>query len=245
MKRTILSLADFEKQAAAILAASKANRADLRMEAVDNDEGDAPGDEDDAEDTDEADDDDADELGDDKDDKKSGKDKDSDSVDRAEYERVRRHRAAADRKAADLLRENTDLKRQLSEGSKGDTPETTERVGTLEKDLSSRDETIQQLRIQNAFLSANTHTWHDAADAMRLADLSDVEIEEDGTVVGLKEALQKLAKEKPHLIKSESNDKDDKKGSSGSANNGKRKGAQTKVDRATLSRSYPVLRNMR
>lgn len=244
MKRTILSVRDFEEQAAAFLAASKAKRGDgLRMEAVDNDEGDAPGEDDDTDDDEEPDDD-ADESGDDKGDDKSGKDKDKgdDKVDRAEYERVKRHRAAADRKAADAQKKVDELTQKLSEGAKGDTPETTERVSTLEKDLSKKDETIQQLRIQNAFLAANEYSWHDAADALRLADLSDVEIEEDGTVVGLKEALRALAKSKPHLIK-KADDKDEKRGPSGSANNGKRKGAKDKPDRTALSANYPILRN--
>lgn len=245
MKRTILKLSDFEEQAAAILAASKTKWADARMEDIEGDEDDgAPGDEDD----DDPDDDAADKGDDDKkDDKDSDKDKsaDEDKVDRAEYERVKRHRAAADRRVATLEAENTQLKNQLAAAGKDgkDGEGTSERVTELQSEVEKRDSAIHELRIQNAFLSANQFTWHDAGDALRLADLSDVEIEDDGTVVGLKEALTKLAREKPHLIKSEAGKdaKDDKRGSSGSANNGKRKGDSKKPDRAALSKTYPVL----
>lgn len=255
MKRTILKLSDFEQQAADILAASYAKRGDgLRMEDIENDE-DPP---DDAEDEDESDDDeDKDEDKDDKekddkkDEKKSDKkkksdDDESDKVDRSEYDRVKRHRAAADRRNADLTAENTRLTAEVAslkaEGKDGKPdPAATARVTELEGNVTERDGTIQRLRIENAFLTANDFSWHDPQDAMRLADLSDVEIEEDGTVVGLKEALKALARAKPHLIKS--TEKADPKGASGSANNGKRKGEGKKVDRATLAKSYPVLRN--
>lgn len=253
MKRTTLRLSDFQDQAAAILAASKARRADLRMDVIDGDEDKgAPGSGDDGDDDeDDSSDDDADDDksgGDDGDDDKDSKDKGSedDKVDRAEYERVKRHRAAADRRNAELTAENQRLTREVTslkaEGKKGEGP--SERETQLERDVQSRDTTIQELRIHNAFLAANTFQWHDPQDALRLADLRDVEIEEDGTVVGLKEALQKLAKEKPHLIKSAA--KNEPKNKSGSPTNGNRKGGdKKKVDREALSRTYPVLAGRR
>lgn len=254
MKRTILSLADATAQADAILAASKERwPGDFRMERIENDEGvpgpggssgggteDPP---DDSTDDDDADDTDDDDSSDDADDDKKDEDKD-DKVDRAEYERVKRHRAAADRAKAELQTENTRLKTEIAalkaEGKDGKLDEaTTQRVSELESNVTQRDETIQRLRIENAFLSSNTHDWADKDDALRLADLADVEIEDDGTVHGLKQALDKLAKAKPHLLKK--SDSDDKRGPSGSANNGKRKGGSTKPDRAALSKSYPIL----
>jgi hypothetical protein len=253
MLRTILRPSDFTDQAAAILAASKARRADLRMELIDNDEGDGPdpGDEDDEED-------DASDDADDKDDQKASKDKSSDEdekVDRAEYERVKRHRAAADRRKAELETEVSTLKTEnaalKAEGKDGKLDEaTTARVTELQKTVDESSKTIQTLRINNAFLSANDFTWHDPEDAMRLADLSEVEIEEDGTVVGLKEALKKLAKAKPHLIKKaevkdDADVDDEDKNPSGSATNGRRKGGRAKPDRAALSKTYPVLATRR
>ena len=259
MKRTILKLSDFAGQAEAILDASRAKwPGNFRMEEVDNDEGDPPGSDDDSggDDDDDSDDDDADDKtggsGDDKDDAKdkSGKDSDDDKVDRSEYDRVKWHRAAADRRNADLTAEVSRLQAEITslkaDGKKAGEPDTktTARVSELEGTVQERDKVIQQLRINNAFLTANDYTWHDPEDAMRLADLSDVEIEEDGTVVGLKEALKALARSKPHLIKTPVKT-DDKRGSSGSANNGKRKGDAKKPDRTALSKTYPVLATRR
>lgn len=256
MKRTILTTRDFEKQAAAILAASKEKRGDgLRMERIENDEDNVPGsgggggtDDPPEDDEDEDDEDDStdDEDDDDENDKsKSKKDDEDDKVDRAEYDRVKRHRAAADRRNAELTAENTRLKNEnaalKAEGKDGKLDEaTTARVTELESNVEKRDQEIHRLRIANAFLASNSHDWADPEDALRLADLSDVEIEEDGTVHGLKQALDRLAKRKPHLLKSKS-DEDKGKGPSGSANNGRRKGQTKKPDRDALSKSYPIL----
>src|SRR5690606_4565556 len=38
-------------------------------------------------------------------------------------------------------------------------------------------------------------------DAFKLADLSEVDVSEDGTVTGVKEAVEVLVKEKPYLVK--------------------------------------------
>lgn len=252
MKRTILSWHDFEDQAAAILAASKAKRGDgLRMEDVEGDEdADAPddGDADDEDDADE--DDDSDDADDDKDadgkkdDKKdSDKGAEDDKVDRAEYERVKRHRAAADRRVAERDATIADLQKQLRDKDTKADGTVQARVTELESATKKQDKTIHELRIQNAFLAANTYDWVDPSDALRLADLSAVEIDpEDGSVTGLKEALKKLATAKPHLIKSR---KEGDRNPSGGPNNGKRKGSTKKIDRATLAQNYPVLRAQR
>lgn len=248
MKRTILNFADFEKQAAAILAASKASRADLRMEATDNDEDDSDDDSDDADDDDADDDSKGDADDDDQDDEDKDKDKDEDAVSRAEYDRVKRHRAAADRRAAELKTENTRLTQEVAalkaEGKDGKPDEAmTGRIDSLTKDVQSRDQQIKDLRIQAAFLASNKFEWADPSDALRLADLADVEIDdEDGTVHGMEDALKKLAKSKPHLLKTTRA----KNGPSGTSNNGQRKGKdKTKPDREALAKTYPVLRGRR
>lgn len=262
MKRTILNLADFEKQAAAILAASVEKRGEgstMRSngsEDAGGDEDDVPqsrgggggGSDDPPDDDDEDDQDDSDDDSDDDDDSSKGKKKDEDdTVDRAEYERVKRHRAAADRRKAELETENGQLKNQIAalkaEGKDGKpSEEVTERITTLETTVQSKDAEIQKLRISNAFLASNSHDWADPEDALRLADLSDVEIDdEDGSVHGLKQALDRLAKKKPHLLKAKKNDDANSSGPSGSANNGRRKGGKQKITRESLASNYPIL----
>jgi hypothetical protein len=64
----------------------------------------------------------------------------------------------------------------------------------------------QRLRIENAVLAAAAREtdqrarFIDPADAVRLADLSKVTLGDDGTISGVDEALDALAKAKPHLL---------------------------------------------
>lgn len=64
---------------------------------------------------------------------------------------------------------------------------------------------IQELRIQNAFLGSNKHQWQNGTSALKLADLSDVKIDEDGKVTGLEKALERLAKDHSYLLKPDAN----------------------------------------
>lgn len=75
------------------------------------------------------------------------------------------------------------------------------KVPDLEKQAEKNAETIKKLRIDNAFLTSSEVEWVDAEAALRLVDLSEVEIKDDGTVKGLKEALAALAEKKPYLVK--------------------------------------------
>lgn len=66
----------------------------------------------------------------------------------------------------------------------------------------------------------------DVDDAYKLADLSGAKVDAEGNVTGVKEVLEKLAKDKPHLIKAA----DGKPaGSSGSAGGGQRGGGSGKT----------------
>jgi len=74
------------------------------------------------------------------------------------------------------------------------------KVPELEKQVEAEKEAVRKLRIDNAFLTSDVE-WVDAEAALRLVDLSEVEIKDDGTVKGLKEALAALAEKKPYLVK--------------------------------------------
>jgi hypothetical protein len=104
---------------------------------------------------------------------------------------------------------------------------------------------VDQMTLQNAFLTDNKHTWVDASDALRLLDMDGVEVK-DGNVTGLGAAIEKLAKAKPHLLQKteKKDDEDGKDGSSaasGSANNGRRKGDESK-DKRDYSGRFPALK---
>lgn len=94
------------------------------------------------------------------------------------------------------------------------------KVPDLEKQVENGSEQIKKLRIDNAFLTSDVK-WVDAEAALRLVDLSDVEIKDDGTVKGLKEALAALAEKKPYLVQKDDEEKGKK---------GKRKGKASDED---------------
>lgn len=126
-------------------------------------------------------------------------------------------------------------------------------LGEQEKVVKERDELktenevlstgLQELRIENSFLTDNTYTWHNPARALKLVDLSEVAIKEDGSVEGLKAALDKLAKSDPYLIKTQDSTDDGKKLPPGGdpQNRGKQKKGET-PDRERLLQKYPGLR---
>lgn len=104
-------------------------------------------------------------------------------------------------------------------------------------------EEIKSEKINNAFLTDNTYSWHDPRAALRLADLSGVEIKESGQVTGLKDALKAVADANPWMLKPSGDGTDTTKGkpgvtgvSGGGSNNS---GA---ADKAGLEKRFPQLR---
>lgn len=136
-----------------------------------------------------------------------------DQVSRADFDKLKRQLQAADKNRSALEKR---LK-ELDDKDKGELQKATERVTELEKTTEKQAAELAKLRLDNAFLSAETGiTWHDPGDALALAErkgyLEGV-VEEDGKVNAstLKEKLKQLAKASPHLVKS---------GSNGSSSNG-------------------------
>lgn len=113
-----------------------------------------------------------------------------------------------------------------------------------------------EMRLELAFFKANDIDWVDPADALRLADLDDVDVDDDGNVdrKSLRRALRELAKRKPHLVKKseargqddDDDDEDDDEPSSRQTApkmNGRRKGKEKeKTSRDELAKRFPSLR---
>lgn len=97
---------------------------------------------------------------------------------------------------------------------------------------------VRKLRIDNAFLSSNTHSWKNPAAALRLVDLREVEIDDEGNVTGLDKALDALAKSDPYLL-GEKDDDGDGGTPTGQAPARKPKG---NANRDALLKKYPALR---
>jgi hypothetical protein len=128
---------------------------------------------------------------------------DSDTVSRADFEKLRAQLSAADKNKSAAEKK---LK-EIEDGKKDELTKATEKVAELEEARKADQAEIANMRLENAFLTATVGiTWHDPADALALAErqgyLTEV-VKEDGQVDKAKLAskLKELAKAKPHLVK--------------------------------------------
>ncbi len=132
-----------------------------------------------------------------------------DKVSRQDYDAIRERMKGADQRAAKFeaeLKALRDKDLPEAEKMKAEYEAATQRVSKLETDN-------RRLSLENAFLKDNTHEWKNPATALKLVDLSGVSIDDDGHVIGLKDALKKLANSEPYLLK-------EKSASEGAANGG-------------------------
>lgn len=161
------------------------------------------------------------------------------TVSQAEFDRLRAQLQAADQKrnaAESELKQIRDKDMPALEKAQRDLAEATARAEKLAEDL-------KQTRLENAFYNANDYKWKNPKTALKLADLSKVEVDEDGEVHNLKSALDALAKSEPYLLDDSTNDEDDKgsKGSTGALGTGG-KGTQRPDATKVLSSRLPALR---
>lgn len=206
---------------------------------------------------DDADDSDDDGQDDDNDDADEGDDEESalqKRIDELNAENKRRRVKAREQRQQieDLQKQINELKSGKGKGKDdqegdGDTADTA-KVAELEKDRESLMSDNDQLRIQLAFVSSTKHQWLDPDAALRLADLSDVEID-GGKVEGLDDALDALAKAKPYLLKKADDDADDEDEQerrrtrrTGQRTGSGRQGSSGSANRDKLVAKYPALR---
>lgn len=188
---------------------------------------------------------------------KSNKKK-SGPVTREDYDRVKNHLSRADQKKAALEKENADLKKFKEENErKGNTElQNLQKDHTeLVKNHEAMQSRFQKLAITNAFLTASAQAkvvWHDPKVAMRAAELEDLEIDEDGNVVGIEEAVKTLAKSHKYLVNKDTGADDDeeeekkpRRGASGSGigsvKSAKGKKTDGKISREDLIKRFPAL----
>lgn len=185
--------------------------------------------------------------------KKDDEDDDEETVPKWKYDKLHNRMTAADRNATDLRKQLDDLK------AKADLPAEVKReLEEIKSSVAEKDATIETLSGKNKSLTvklaALTMTgdgmpvWEDVDTALRLADLSDVDVSDEGKVDkrALRSALKALAKEKPYLVKKRktSDDTDGNEAGtegSGPKMNGKRKGDKTAPDKAALAQRFPAL----
>jgi hypothetical protein len=235
--------------------------------APDDDEGgDDPDDDkytggDDDKEDDESDEDEQDE--DDKNNKKKSRDDDDDDEDDPRVARASRQAAKYRTKLREAEAKNAEMEKRLraieDKDKKPDEIASRDLVEARERTERLSGEN-HEMKLQIAFLTSNVVDWVDPEDALRLVDLSDVDVADDGTVdrKALRVALKDLAKRKPHLVKkpakasgkADDDDEDDEEQDqrsprrSAATMNGKRKGNQGNTDRAALEKKFPVLKTL-
>ena len=150
----------------------------------------------------------------------------------AEFEALQRRMQAADRaKAAAEAKVKEFETKDLSELEKAKTD-----LAEAREAVSQRDARVSDLQLELAFFKSNKVQWHDPALARKEIDMSLVTVEDDGTVKGMDKALEKLAKDKPFLVKTE-----EKKQASGASFNGGG-GKKVTTDKEKLAAKFPALR---
>lgn len=137
------------------------------------------------------------------------------------------------------LAEVTARLKEFEDKDKGESQLLTESVQELSTENESLKDRLGELALQNAFLSDNSYKWRNPKAALRLADLSSVEIDDDGEVVGLAEALKELAESEPYLLADDEDDEDEIP-AAGQAPKTKRKRGIPERDK--LVHKYPALR---
>lgn len=154
-------------------------------------------------------------------------------ISREEYERLMLRMKNADRRA-------TAAENKVKEFENKDKTELEKLTEERDEAIKAKEEahaSLQQSRMENAFFGHSKVTWHDPQDAFRLADLREVTIEDDGTVVGMEAAVKALAKAKPHLVKSDVVTPATE--ATGSTHNGRRAGTEDEAAKADRKKRFP------
>lgn len=146
---------------------------------------------------------------------------------------------------------NAEIARLKKDGTTDD--ETKQNLVRLERENADLKVKNGDLALENAFLKSNSHKWRDNEAALKLADLSKVELDDKtGEVHGLQTALDKLAANSPWLLADESqgqnkDDKDDKGkrktgDQPGSQRSGDQSAKEAQAKKSQLQSKYPGLR---
>lgn len=161
--------------------------------------------------------------------------------------KAREHR----NRIAELETEVANLKKSKSSKAKDDEDDSdagsSESEARLQGELEQATRTNEDLLIRLEFMGNNKFSWKNPKTALRLLDLSDVEITEDGKVEGLDEAIEDLAKSEPYLLAKDKGDEDEdeegklrRKRSTGTPPGSKK--TKGNPNRDALISKYPALR---
>lgn len=164
-------------------------------------------------------------------------------VSQAEYDALRNRLSQADQKRAAT---EAELK-QIRDKDLPALEKATRDLAEAEKARDLALEDLKKTRLENAFVTDNKYKWKNPRTALKLADLSKVEVDDDGTVRNLTAALDALAKAEPYLLEDDTSggdgdgDGSNGKGSTGAPGAGGRQ-SDTKPDAKKYAARIPALR---
>lgn len=158
----------------------------------------------------------------------------------AEYDQLMTRLQAADRRASAAETKLGEIdKAKLSELERAQAE-----AKEAKEALVAAQEAAKDAALGSAFAMDQTYSWHNPATALKLMDRDGVEVGDDGTVKGLKPALDRLAKDHPYLIKTAdgtgTGSSQGQTGATGVPGNAKPQGSQK--DQSALERKFPALR---
>lgn len=169
------------------------------------------------------------------------------TVSRAEFDQLRAQLAAADKKRAEAEQAHAQLRdKDMPALQKA---ERDLQVATAA--LAERDAVIANQRLELAFYADNTRDWHNPGAALALLDRAKITVDQEGKVMGMKDALTALATAHPYLLKpAPAGDANGGTGQqappagpgTGPANGGIAPQAGTKPSQADLAKRFPALR---
>jgi len=164
------------------------------------------------------------------------KDKSSDTISKADFDALNTRMKAADRaKSAAEARV-----KEFEDKDKSELEQASSQLEEANATIESMSGELTQAQISAAFVADNKYKWKNPATALRLADLSEVTIE-DGKVNGLDKALETLAKSDPYLL--DTGDSEDEALKTRTAAGGTpKRGDKNKAKREELIKKYPALR---
>jgi hypothetical protein len=176
----------------------------------------------------------------------SGQDTGSNTVSQVDFDKLKNQLSAADKareEAQKALKQLQDKDLSELEKAKGD-------LQTITGERDTLAATVNELRLANAFLSANTITWQNADVALRIAaDQGYLEgVQDDKGSVDTKAmatALKKLSEEHKYLVKAgdDSEEEEGKPGPSGApaSRAGKGNATDDKARADRLKQTLPAL----
>jgi hypothetical protein len=110
-----------------------------------------------------------------------------------------RRRNEAKRLAEELTKAQARLK-EIDDADKSETERLNSKIIEQEKRIAELVGVNKELSIKNAFLADKKHAWRNPDSALKLLDLGEVDIDEDGKITGLDKAIKKLADSDSYLL---------------------------------------------